>query len=177
MKTTKFILLSVAVLALSAFTAVTSTQWNIEKGYSIKFSGTDAEGIFKNLEGSVQFDSTNTEKSSFSFKIPVNSINTGNGMKNKHAVGKKWFDAKNFPFITFESSAVSSAGNDYNVAGTMNIHGVAKEMTIPFSFNGKEFSSKFSVNRMDFGVGKMKGMAKKVGNEIKLTVDIPVVKK
>lgn len=176
MKLIKHVLLAGSILILSAFTINTSLNWTISENYEIKFSGTHAEGIFKDLTGSVQFDAANPEKSSFSFKVSVNSINTGNGMKNKHAVSKKWFDANNYPFITFESSSVSKTENNYKVTGTMNIHGVSKEMTIPFSFNGKEFSSKFSINRMDFGVGTMKGMSKKVSNEIKLDVSIPVTK-
>lgn len=174
MKTKKFLLASVAILLLSAFTLKTSINYKISDGYSIKFSGTDAEGIFKDLKGDVQFDKANPENSSLAFTVAVNSINTGKGMKNKHAVSDKWFDAEKYPNITFKSNSVSKDGNAYKVNGIMNIHGVSKEMTIPFSFNGDSFTSKFSVNRMDFGVGTMEGMSKKVSNEIKLDVTIPV---
>ncbi|MEQ9117462.1 YceI family protein [Fulvivirga sp.] len=174
MKTTKFLLASAAIVVLSAFTLKTSVNWKISDGYSIEFSGTDAEGVFKDLKGDVQFDKANPENSSFAFTVAVNSINTGKGMKNKHAVSDKWFDAEKYPNITFKSNSVSKDGGAYKVTGIMNIHGVAKEMTIPFSFNGNSFTSEFSVNRMDFGVGTMEGMSKKVSNEIKLDVTIPV---
>lgn len=174
MKTSKFLLATTAILVLSAFTLKTSVNWKISEGYSVKFSGTDAEGIFNDLKGDIQFDNVNPENSSFAFIVAVNSINTGKGMKNKHAVSDKWFDAENYPNITFQSNSVSKEGSAYKVTGIMNIHGVAKEMTIPLSFNGDSFTSKFSVNRMDFGVGTMKGMSKKVSNEIKLDVTIPV---
>lgn len=176
MKTTKFLLASMVIIVLSAFTVKSSVNWKISDGYSVKFSGTDAEGIFKDLKGDVQFDNANPENSSFSFTVAVNSINTGKGMKNKHAVSDKWFDAEKYPNITFKSSSVSKAGDAFKVTGIMSIHGVSKEMTIPFAFNNNTFSSQFSVNRMDFGVGTMKGMSKKVSNEIKLDVTIPVTK-
>jgi len=176
MKNLSFLAVVGMMILFSAFTVSNSMSWNISDGYSIKFAGTDAEGIFKDMTGDIQFDTENPENSTFSFTVAVNSINTGKGMKNKHAVSDKWFDAENYPNITFQSKSVSKDGNDYNVTGTMNIHGVAKEMTIPFAFNGDAFSSKFSVNRMDFGVGTMKGMSKKVSNEIKLDVTIPVSK-
>ena len=176
MKTSKFLLALSAIIVLSAFTFKSSVNWKISDGYSVKFSGTDAEGIFKDLEGDVQFDNTNPESSSFMFTVAVNSINTGKGMKNKHAVSDKWFDAEKYPNITFKSSSVSKAGDAFIVTGVMNIHGVSKEMTIPFAFNNNSFSSQFSVNRMDFGVGTMEGMSKKVSNEIKLDVTIPVTK-
>jgi polyisoprenoid-binding protein YceI len=176
MKTTKFLLASTAILVLSAFTINTSVDWKISDGYSVKFSGTDAEGIFKDLSGNVQFDNANPENSTFLFNVAVNSINTGKGMKNKHAVSDKWFDAEKYPNIIFKSNSVSKQGDAFIVTGVMNIHGVSKEMTLPFTFNNNSFSSKFSVNRLDFGVGTMKGMSKKVSNEIKLDVTIPVNK-
>ena len=161
---------------LSAFTVKNAISWQIQDGYSIQFEGTDAKGIFKDLEGDIQFDPENPENSTFAFTVAVNSINTGKGMKNKHAVSSKWFDAETHPNITFLSQSVTQQGNDYSVTGTMTIRGVAKEMTIPFSFDGASFSSKFSVNRLDFGVGTMQGMSKKVSNEIKLDITIPVSK-
>jgi polyisoprenoid-binding protein YceI len=176
MKTTKFLLALSTIIVLSAFTFKSSVNWQISDGYSVKFSGTDAEGIFKDLEGDVQFDNANPESSSFMFTVAVNSINTGKGMKNKHAVSDKWFDAEKYPNITFKSSSVSKAGDAFKVTGIMSIHGVSKEMTIPFAFNDNSFSSQFSVNRMDFGVGTMEGMSAKVSNEIKLDVTIPVTK-
>lgn len=176
MKTSKFLLALSAIIVLSAFTFKSSVNWKISDGYSIKFSGTDAEGIFKDLTGDVQFDNANPENSTFLFNVAVNSINTGKGMKNKHAVSDKWFDAEKYPNITFKSSSVSKQGDAFIVTGIMNIHGVSKEMTIPFTFNDNSFSSQFSVNRMDYGVGTMEGMSKKVSNEIKLDVTIPVTK-
>ena len=176
MKNLNFLTIIFAMMLFSAFTVNNSMSWKIAEGYSIKFAGTDAEGVFNELDGDIQFDAENPNNSSFSFTVAVNSINTGKGMKNKHAVSSKWFDAEKYPNITFSSKSVTQKGNGYSVTGTMTIHGVAKEMTIPFTFNGNAFSSKFSVNRMDFGVGTMKGMSKKVSNEIKLDVTIPVSK-
>ena len=98
-------------------------------------------------------------------------------MKNKHAVSDKWFDAKKYPSIKFNSKKVTKTTHGYDVTGTMNIHGVSKEMTIPFTFTNNTINTKFSVNRLDFNVGTMEGMSKKVSNEIKLDVSIPLTAK
>lgn len=176
MKTIHFLLATGAIILCSAFSISSSMNWTIKEGYSIKFAGTDAEGVFQSLKGDINFDESQPENSKFNFTVEVNSINTGNGMKNKHAIGKKWFNAEQFPDITFKSSSVSKKGSDYNVTGDMQIHGVTKNMTIPFQFSNDIFTSNFSVKRMDFGVGTMKGMSKKVSDEIKLEVSIPVSK-
>ena len=54
------------------------------------------------------------------------------------------------------------------------MHGVEKEMTLPFTLSNNVFKSTFSVNRIDFKIGES---MKKVSDEIKLEVSIPVNKK
>lgn len=166
-----------AIICLSAFTISNSMSWEIAEGYSIKFEGTDAEGIFKTMTGDISFNENDLASSSFSTSIDVASINTGNGMKNKHAVSKKWFDAEQYPSINFNSSSFAKTDAGYAVTGTLEIHGTKKEVTIPFTFSDNTFNGKFSVNRMDYGVGTMKGMSKKVSNEIKLEISVPVNQK
>lgn len=176
MKTINYLVLTVLLISLSAFTVSQSMNWKISNDHSVKFSGTEVEGIFKELQGDINFDENNLAGSKVSFSIPVKSINTGNGTKNKHAVSDKWFDADQYPTISFMSQKFSKTSAGYSASGNMEIHGIKKEMTIPFTFKNNTFKSKFSVNRLDFKIGTMKGMSKKVSNEIKLEVSIPVTK-
>ena len=176
MKTKSFLLAALGIVLLCSFAIHSSTNWKIQDNYSIQFAGTDAKGIYKTMSGKIEFNESNVEQSKFDFKVDVSSINTGNGMKNKHAVSPKWFDAKKYPHITFRSTSVKTSGKGYEVTGDMQIHGVSKTMTIPFEFKDEVFTSSFSVNRMDFGVGTMEGMSRKVSNKIDLQVSIPVTK-
>ncbi len=176
MKDIKYFFLATAVLALSAFTWKTVTKWKIDENYSIRFVGTDAEGIFKKLSGEVVFEESNLESSSFSFVVDVNSINTGNGMKNKHAISDKWFDAEEYPNISFKSTNFTKSKVGYSVNGELTMHGISKKMTVPFTFEKDVVAAKFSVKRLDFKVGTMEGNSKKVSDEIKLDVSIPLIK-
>lgn len=176
MKNLNYLLLAGSIVLLSAFTFNAATNWTISENHSIKFSGTEVEGIFKSLSGDVKFDANELGNSAFNFSVDVNSINTGNGMKNKHAVSDKWFDAEKFPTIKFKSSSFKKTDKGYTVKGIMNIHGVNKEVSVPFTFSNNTFKAMFSVNRLDYLVGTMKGMSKKVSDEIKLNVSIPVTK-
>lgn len=175
MKNSKYILLAGAIMLLSAFTIHNSIDFKVADGHNIKFSGTDVEGIFKTLTGTVKYDQDNLSASTCSFEIEVNSINTGNGTKNKHAISKKWFDAEKHPKIKFQSIKFLSTGNANLVTGTMEIHGIKKQISIPYTYSNNTFKAQFSVNRLDFKVGTMDGMSKKVSNEIKLDVTIPVI--
>mgnify|MGYP003389238123 CR=1 FL=1 len=176
MKSLKNIILAGSILILSAFTINSSINWTISENYEIKFSSStgDPEGIFKTITGDIQFDENDLASSNIHLKIEVSTINTGNGMKNKHAVSKKWFDAENYPNIEFQSSEFSKTETGYSVTGSMKMHGVDKEMTLPFTFSNNVFSSTFSVNRIDFNIGES---MKKVSDDIKLEVSLPVTKK
>lgn len=177
MKQFGFAILVGATILLSAFTIIESINWEISDGYSIKFKGTDAEGIFKSMKGDISFNENELAASKFSVSIDVASINTGNGMKNKHAKSDKWFDAETYPSIVFTSNKFTKSKTGYKVEGTLEMHGTKKEVSIPFTFASNTFKGKFSVNRMDYGIGTMKGMSKKVSNEIELEISIPVSKK
>jgi len=168
---------AVLILAGSAFTFIAAQNWQIAEGYSIAFSSDDASGIFKGFKGNVAFDEQNPAASKFDVTIEVATINTGNGLQNKHAKSDEWFDAAKYPQIHFTSQKIIKAGTGYQVTGDLEIHGVKKAVTIPFTFKktaaGGVFASTFTVNRNDFKVGKPGG---DVGEQIKLDISVPVTK-
>ncbi len=165
------------IMLLSGFTFYKSIDWEIKDDFSIEFTSDDASGTFSEMSGEISFDPENLEASKFDVQVAVSSINTGNGMKNKHAVGGKWFDAEQYPNITFVSQKFAKTADGYEALGTLEMHGVAKEFTMPFTFDNEVFTSSFSVNRLDYNVGSMKGMSKKVPAELKVDVSVPVSKK
>ena len=167
------------LLSLAAVFAFTVVQnWQITDKYSIRFSASDAGGIFKTFTGSIVFDEQGLAASKFDVSVDVASINTGNGLQNKHAKSAEWFDAAKYPVIKYTSKKIVKTGNTYQVTGDLEMHGVKKEMTIPFSFqksgNSATFTGSFNVNRNDFHIGKPGG---DLAETIKVDVSVPVVKK
>ena len=73
-------------------------------------------------------------------------------MKNTHAKSDKWLDAEKFPLISFTSSVITKVGSGYEAKGMLDMHGVQKEITLPFTFDGNVFTGSISVNRMDYNV-------------------------
>jgi polyisoprenoid-binding protein YceI len=173
-------ILTIATLfTLATVFAFTLPQnWQIGSKYNISFTTSGVSGIFKTFTGQIVFDEQKVAASKFDVSIDVASINTGNGMQNKHAKGSDWFDAAKYPGIRFVSKKFIKSGSAYLVTGDMQMHGVTKELSIPFNFknsgSGGSFEGVFSVNRNDFGIGKPGG---EVGDVIKLVVAIPVTKK
>ena len=168
---------AVLILAGSAFTFLTAPGWQIAQGYSIGFSSDDAGGIFKDFKGNIAFDEQNPAAGKFDVLVDVASINTGNGLQNKHAKSDEWFDAAKYPQMHYVSRTITRAGTAYQVVGDLTIHGVTKAQTIPFTFKktaqGGVFTGSFTVNRNDFKLGKPGG---EVGEQIKIDISVPVTK-
>jgi|SRR5580658_8107827 polyisoprenoid-binding protein YceI len=169
---------AVLILAGSAFTFLTAQSWQIADGYSITFStNSDAAGIFKTFTGSLLFDEQNPGAGKFDVKVDVASVNTGNGLQNKHVKSDEWLDAARFPTIHFVSRSISKTGSGYQVAGDLDLHGVKKTIAFPFTFQktaqGGTFAGSFKINRSDYNIGKPGG---DIGEPIKLDISVPVTK-
>lgn len=174
MKSIKIIVVAVAALLASAFTIAESITWTVkEDAYKVTFKGPKAEGIFKGLKANIVFDENNLGKSKFSASIDVNTINTGNGMKNKHAKSEDALNAKQFPNITFESTSIVKKGNGYEAIGKLTIKGVARDMVLPFTFENKGnegvFNGSFFVLSKDFNIKRM-GAPEKVDINLMIPV-------
>lgn len=178
MKKKNIILGSLAGVAftLMSFAFITATNWKIDTGYSIEFSTEDAEGVFKTLSGDMEFDADKLGEAKFNMKVAVNSINTGNGMKNKHAVSSDWFNAEKYPNITFTSTKFTKGKKGYEVEGKLTIKDKSKTVKIPFTFEKNSFKGSFKVDRLYFGVGTMEGKQSHVGQYLKIEFNVPVKK-
>jgi len=174
--------ISIALATLATFIfltgfAISLGNWNIDPNYSIKFSGTKAEGTFSALKGTIIFDPHNLPASKIDVTVNANTIKTGNDTKDEHAKGSSWFDVEKYPVIKFTSSSFSKSADKYIVTGILELHGTKKKIQIPFSFTnsgGKGlFTGDFTINRKDYGInGNVFGFA--VGTEFTVSLKVPV---
>jgi polyisoprenoid-binding protein YceI len=174
MKKITYPLAAAIILFASAFTVSQSQKWKIAENYAIKFDGGDPSGEFSGLKGSISFDEKDLASSKFDVGLDVATINTGNGMKNTHAKSKKWLDATTYPTIKFTSTSIERIGSGYKAKGTLDMHGVQKEISFPFTFDGNIFAGGFEVNRLDYNINTAEpthGSAK-----FKVSVSVPVTK-
>lgn len=177
-KRMKAITLLIGVLILTAFT-VFSLNWHIDPNYSIKFSSSKAEGSFTGLKGTIEFDKNQLDHAKMDVTVDASTINTGNSTKDKHAKGESWFDVAKYPTIKFTSSRFERQAAQYSVTGILELHGIRKEVSIPFNYietGGKYiFNGSFKVNRKDYGInGNVMGFL--VGETFVVSLNIPVFK-
>ncbi len=174
MKKIIFPVFTIVLIVASSFTILISQEWKITDNYSIKFDGGDPAGTFSGLKASINFDPNDLTTSKIDATIDVSTINTGNGMKNTHAKSEKWFDATKYPTIQFTSSSITKVAAGYEAKGTLNMHGVQKEIVMPFTFDNNVFKGSLSINRLDYNVNVAE--PDHGASTFKVDIEVPVTK-
>lgn len=161
MKKIAFLLFALAMVSLASAQQKINTEQS-EISFSVTNLGANiVEGTFEGLTGTVSFDPYDPESASFDIRIDPETVDTDNGLRDKHLRNKQqFFYAKLFPEITFQSTKVveSEDGRSYKVIGNLTIKETSKEIEIPFKFvekeNGVQLTGSFELSRLDYGVGK-----------------------
>lgn len=140
-------------------------------------------GRFNDPAGTFALDDADPSKSTFSFEIPVDNVDTHNPQRDAHLKSPDFFNEKQYPTITFKSKSVKADGNTLHVTGDLTMHGVTKPVTIPVELAGKGqfppgtqragLEATFTVKMSDF---EIKGLPGAVGDEIKVIVACEGVK-
>lgn len=130
-----FTLLFVTIGTLS-FTYI-SEDYTLSKDYSIQFSTKKAAGNLSGLKGEVSVSKDNISNALINVTVDVSTIETGNKTKDKHAKGESWFDATQFPTISFKASSVEIVDGKYIANGNLTIKDVTKQISIPLTSSKK----------------------------------------
>jgi polyisoprenoid-binding protein YceI len=130
-------------------------------------------------EGTVSYDASKPEASTFEVSMKVENIDTGNADRDKHLRSASFFNATDFPTLTFKSTSVKKTDDTHlDVTGDLTIHGVTKSVTAKVEITGTGemkgkqligFETVFDIKRSDFG---MKEMLNMLGDDVRLTVSL-----
>jgi polyisoprenoid-binding protein YceI len=183
------IILAIALGSFGVATAHAADTFKIDPVHSsVVFSVmhlgvTNFYGRFNDVAGTVVFDKGDPSKSSIDLTIPVDSVDTHNEKRDQDLKGPDFFNAKQFPVMTFKSKKVESSGDTYNVTGDFTLHGVTKPLTLDIKKGGEAKGMKgeirgggeanFTIKRSDYGMTFMQGP---VGDEINIIVSLEGVK-
>lgn len=194
MSSKKNILMTIGVMLLAAASYGVDNYQIDPVHSSIDFSVkhlviSNVKGNFTDFSGAIMYDSTDIAKSSAEVTIKSATINTGNPTRDKHLMSPDFFDAVKYPEITFKSSKIEKKGDGFAMTGTLTMHGVSKEIAIPFNILGtiKDPQGKFrmgaegslTINRQDYGVSWSKALETGglvVGNDVIIDLSIEAVK-
>jgi polyisoprenoid-binding protein YceI len=161
---TLFATLGAVVLAVTASAADTYTfdKVHSDVSFQIRHFLSKVRGRFTDYDGTIVADRARPEASSVDFTIKAISIDTDNENRDKDLRSANFFEVEKYPDITFKSTKVTPRGQDrYDVTGTLTMHGVSKEITLPVTFLGTVntgrgekagFETSITLNRKDFGI-------------------------
>jgi polyisoprenoid-binding protein YceI len=167
----------VLIIVIGTITKVSAQTWLIGSNYAVQFSCDQASGIFKDIKASILFDEQAPANAKINVSVDAGSLNTGNALMNKHAKSDEALDVTKYPTITFTSKKITKNGGAYQVTGDLTLHGVTKEITVPFTFkksgSAASFAASFNIKRSDFSIGKPGG---EIDENIKINLSVPVTK-
>ena len=148
-----------------------------------------AHGRFRQFDGSITVDPENGNAlKEAKATIQATSIDTDIAKRDDHLRSADFFDVEKFPTITFEGQPVKKEGSDPVLVGKLTMHGVTKEVSLPFKLKGPiqamgssrlALAVNAKLNRKDYGLTWNKvieagGLA--VGEEVTIQIDAEFVK-
>lgn len=100
--------------------------------FSIPFAFSRVKGRFTEAKGTILVDTATPANSSITVILQSKSIDTGWPHRDEHLRTSDFFDVAKYPTIEFQSEHVRRKDSTWVMDGTLTMHGVTKQLTIPF---------------------------------------------
>jgi polyisoprenoid-binding protein YceI len=159
-------------------------------GFSIRHMViNNVKGSFKDFAGTIEYDGKDPLTIKVRGAIKAASIDTGIAGRDEHLRGADFFDVAAFPEITFQGERVEKQGDNFVLIGKFTMHGVTKEISMPFTISGPivdpwgktriGIETSLTLNRKDYGINWSKTLDNGglvVGDEVKIEIGAEAVK-
>ena len=155
-------------------------------GFAVKHVVGTFRGSFE------KFDATLTDSSGeprLSGRSPVESVQVREENLYGHLLSPEFFDAEQYPEITFESSRIAREDDQVSVEGNLTIKGITQAVTARGEITGPApgpdendrigIDLETKVDRHDYGLDwqmELPGGGKTLGDEVTLTIHLELVK-
>jgi polyisoprenoid-binding protein YceI len=179
---------------MTALADLTPGTWTIDESHTtVGFTArhlmvAKVRGRFGKVSGSAEIAEQPLE-STVTAAIDLASIDTGDAGRDEHLRSADFFDVEHNPTMTFTSTGIKEDGDDYRLFGDLTIKGVTRPVELELEFDGVSgdpwggtragFTATGEVNRKDWGLEwnvPLEGGGVLVGDKIKLTLDVELVK-
>ena len=174
----------------------TTTKWVLDPMHSeVQFKVkhlviSTVSGFFKSFEGELDTANDDFSDASISFSLDINSIDTNQTARDEHLKSAEFFDAAQYPKISFKSNSFTKEVDDeYALAGDLTIKGITKPVTLDVEFGGAAadfygntkagFEITGKINRKEFGLtwdGITEAGSVVLGEDIKLLINVQFAK-
>lgn len=173
-----------------------NTKWAIdpahsEIGFKVKhMMFTNVSGKFTSFNTNIETVEDDFSQSRIQFEADVNSVSTGNADRDGHLLGADFFDAAQYPKITFEGKSFTKVDDgDYELTGDLTLHGITKPVKLSAEYGGlmkdpwgnikAGFSIAGKINRKDWGLAYnavLDNGGILLSEDVKLNMEIQLIK-
>jgi polyisoprenoid-binding protein YceI len=190
---TKIILGLTAAAFLLLPRAVAADNYKIDPAhtslsFSVRHMGvSNVKGHFDEFVGTIVMDKGVIKEASGT--IQVKSVNTGIQRRDNHLRTSDFFDAVQYPVITFKTKRVEKSGGQTILFADFTMRGVTKELRLPVELSGPVkdpqgntrigLEARTKLNRKDYGLnfnGVLETGALLVGEEVAIEINAEAVK-
>jgi len=146
-------------------------------------------GTFKSFKGSMESENDDFQDAAIEFTLDVSSIDTNQEQRDGHLKSADFFDAEQFPKISFKSTSFKKVGDDYELSGDLTLKNVSKSVKLNVEYGGRAtdfygndkagFEVSGKISRKEFGLtwdGITEAGAIVVGDDIKLQINVQFAK-
>lgn len=138
-----------------------------------KPDGSSHTGGFRQFSGSIQVNPETKAPTSIAVTIETDSIYTDNERLTGHLKTPDFFDVRQYPEATFQSTAIESSSDGVLVTGDLTLHGVTNSISFPSQVEvtdkGLMLTSEFTIDRLAFG---MDYQPDGINKDVALTVSV-----
>jgi polyisoprenoid-binding protein YceI len=174
-------------------TALPTGTWQVDKVHSsvefhVKHLGiATVKGQFKDFEGTL---TVGPDGASASGSVKVESVDTREPARDGHLRSADFFDAENFPEITFQSTSITPVDDDtVEIEGDFTLHGITKPLKLNATLEGTEtdheghprvgLSATAQISRGDYDMKFNMALGSGnvvVSDKVKIILDVSAVK-
>ena len=175
----------------------TKTLWNIDQSHSeIQFKVkhlviSTVTGHFRSFDAKVETaDDGSFENAEVYFEADIDSISTNDDDRDAHLKSDDFFNAEEYPKLTFESTSIEKTGdNTYDITGDLTIRDITKEVKLnavhggtvedPYGQTKAGFEVSGTISRKEFGL-KWNAVTEAgnvvVGDKVQLILNVQFIK-
>lgn len=147
-------------------------------------------GNFQKYDATLEADKEDLSDAKVEFEADVDSLDTKNEQRDGHLKGDDFFNAEQFPKLTFKSTGIKKLSDeDYTLSGDLTIRDVTKPVELKVEYNGQVtdpwgnvrlgFEITGKINRKEYGlkwtaVTEAGGLV--LADDVKLVLNVEMIK-
>jgi polyisoprenoid-binding protein YceI len=147
-------------------------------------------GEFNEFSGALEIDG-DLASAKVLGSVKTASVDTNQDQRDEHLRSPDFFDAGQYPEISFQSTDIATTGDDtLQITGELTLHGVTNEIVLDAAFQGTETDPHTGnervglevtgqLSRADFGMSFNQALGSGnalVSDKVKLVLDISAIK-